>query len=130
MSAPNQASFSAPVPPQMAKQDAQYPNGNTEQTHQQQEYYDQNRVIPPKFAHQPQPSGATKRSYAASFDTEALEKPLRHGARPNVTAHDPHYSYSNGLDSIDDEEISLDESAMSYRRADGTERRRRIPNVN
>jgi hypothetical protein len=119
----------------MIKQDTQYgaqagPSGTSEQTQQQQDYYDQNRVVPPKFAHQPQPSGATKRSYAASFDAEALEQPLRHGARPNVTAHDPPYAYSNGLDSVDDEEISIEESAMSYRRADGTERRRRIPIVN
>jgi hypothetical protein len=119
----------------MTKPDAQYgapagPNGTPDQPQQQQGYYDDNRVVPPKFAHQPQPSGATKRMYEASFDTKALEQPLRHGARPNVTSHDPHYSSSHALDSVDDEEISLEEGAMSYRRADGTERRRRIPNVN
>ena len=104
------------------------PNGAPEQSQQQQEYYDAGRVVPPKFAHQPQPSGATKRSYGSTFDEGALEQPLRHGARPSVTAHDPKYSFA--MESGADDEISLEESAMSYRRADGTERRRRVPLVN
>jgi hypothetical protein len=81
-----------------------------------------------KYAHQPQPSGAVKRTYSASFDTEALEQPLRHGARPNPTAQDPKYN-GFALDSAPDDDLPIDDNAMSYRRADGTERRRRIPMV-
>ena len=91
-------------------------------------YYD---VAPPKFSMQPQPSGATKRTYSASFDTEHMDQRLQQGARPSSSSNDPAYP-AYGLDtSVDDDDgPSFDaEAAMSYRRADGTERRRRIPTL-
>lgn len=76
-----------------------------------------------KFAHQPQ-SGA-KRTFSDSFDAGPLDQPLRQGARPNISAQDPKYQFS--VDSQDEEDSIA--SAMSYRRADGTQRRRRVPLV-
>ncbi|KAL1634005.1 hypothetical protein SLS56_002596 [Neofusicoccum ribis] len=70
-------------------------------------------------------TGATKRSYSATFSTEHIEQPLRQGARPNVNLPVDD-SGLNALDASTDEEI-IDERAMSYRRADGTHRSRRVP---
>jgi hypothetical protein len=99
-----------------------------EHMHPQDPYYPTTSVAPPKFSHVPQANGATKRTFGASFDTEHMEQPLRHGARPQVTSADPKLPYPYTSDGADDEPSTpLDEAAMSYRRADGTERRRRIP---
>lgn len=91
-------------------------------------YYD---VAPPKFSMQPQPSGATKRTYSASFDTEHMDQRLQQGARPSSSSNEPAfpaYAFDAGVD--DDDGPGLDaDAAMSYRRADGTERRRRVPTV-
>lgn len=70
-------------------------------------------------------SGSTKRSFSATFDTNHIEQPLRGGARPNVNLPVDDGGLS-ALDASTDEEI-LDERAMSYRRADGTHRSRRVP---
>jgi hypothetical protein len=78
---------------------------------------------PPKY--QPQANGATKRTFSDSFDTAHLNEPLRHGARPNVPAHSIDEYIPYGGDEGDEE--VLDERAMSYRRADGSQRLRRMP---
>ncbi|KAF2415372.1 hypothetical protein EJ08DRAFT_176308 [Tothia fuscella] len=94
---------------------------------QDQGYYS-GPPVPPKYQNIAQPTGATKRTYSASFDTQHMDQPLRHGARPPMTGTSPKFSY--GSDAGDeDPSTPLDEAAMSYRRADGTERRRRIPAV-
>lgn len=65
-----------------------------------------------------------KRPFSSSFDTQALEQPLRKGARPAAVSIEPRYNYGS-LETGDED--TLDETAMSYRRADGTQRKRRIP---
>jgi hypothetical protein len=80
---------------------------------------------PSKYASQPQSAAGTKRSFSSTFDTKHLDARLQQGERPNVTA--PSYCYDNGDDSPDMEE--LDEKAMMYRRADGTHRQRRVPDL-
>jgi hypothetical protein len=95
---------------------------------QQQNYYGASSVAPPKFQTAVQPTGATKRTYDASFDTSHMDQPLRHGARPPTSPMDNKYSYA--VDGVDEDlHAPLDEAAMSYRRADGTERRRRLPSL-
>ncbi|KAF2097147.1 hypothetical protein NA57DRAFT_41735 [Rhizodiscina lignyota] len=100
-------------------------------------FHDLPRAVPPVFQpHMPsnaQLNGSGKRTFSATFDTHHMEQPLRYGARPNVTGHDDEYQMPHGppthySDGSDGE--SPDASAMSYRRADGTERRRKIPNSN
>lgn len=90
---------------------------------EQQHNYNPTQVTPPKFQHAVQASGATKRSYSSTFDTTHMDQPLRQGARPPQSPAEPKFPYA------DEEEPStpMDEGAMSYRRADGTERRRRVP---
>lgn len=51
---------------------------------------------------------------------------LQQGARPNPS--NPAYGYDGGYDEPDMEE-PMDRSAMSYRRADGTHRQRRVPEL-
>jgi hypothetical protein len=75
------------------------------------------------YEHPHQVAGS-KRGYSSSFDTQAIEQPLRQGARPPAVSIEPRYNYGS-LDGADED--SLDETAMSYRRADGTQRKRRIP---
>lgn len=87
-------------------------------------YYE---VAPPKYSMQPQPSGATKRSYSATFDTEHLDQRLQQGARPSSSSNEPAYTAYSLDGGVDDDGAFDAESAMSYRRADGTERRRRVP---
>jgi hypothetical protein len=72
----------------------------------------------PKYSTPPATAG-TKRSYGQTFNTAAMDQPLRQGARPP-----PVEDY--GANDFDDEDI-LDKSKMTYRRADGTQRNRRIP---
>ncbi|KAF1990063.1 hypothetical protein K402DRAFT_401538 [Aulographum hederae CBS 113979] len=82
----------------------------------------------PKFAVQPQTNPGTKRTFSSSFDTQHMEQPLRQGARPSVPyMDDPETRHLSQMDGTMDEESVFEESAMSYRRADGTERRRRVP---
>jgi len=88
---------------------------------------------PPKFPSQVDTlttNGPTKRSFSSTFGNQELQQPMRHGARPSG-AHAPEPSLNRFLDVVggDDEDLqqALAEDAMSYRRADGTERRRRVP---
>lgn len=67
----------------------------------------------------------SKRSYGESFDTHHLDARLQHGARPAEEAyHGSSVSYQDSIAEENDFDIS---AAMSYRRADGTERRRVVP---
>ncbi|KAF2146116.1 uncharacterized protein K452DRAFT_305098 [Aplosporella prunicola CBS 121167] len=70
-------------------------------------------------------SASTKRSFSETFDTNHIQQPLRQGARPNIDNPIPEPALTV-LDGSGDDEI-LDERAMSYRRADGTHRSRRVP---
>jgi hypothetical protein len=112
--------ITSPYQPQVSAEHMQHQD-------QQMGYYSAAPVAPPKFSHAPQPTGATKRTYSASFDTEHMDQPLRQGARPPMSNPEPKFPY--GSDGLCDDDMStpLDEANMSYRRADGTERRRRIP---
>jgi hypothetical protein len=67
-----------------------------------------------------------KRSFSSTFDTKHVNDRLQQGARPNPSA--PAYGYDGGYDEPDMEE-PMDRSAMSYRRADGTHRQRRVPGL-
>ncbi|KIV99956.1 uncharacterized protein PV09_08469 [Verruconis gallopava] len=93
----------------------------------QQGYYPSASVAPPRFQNMTQPSGATKRTWDSTFDGSHMDQPLRGGARPPSSPMENKYAYADGVD--DDPQAALDEAAMSYRRADGTERRRRLPVV-
>jgi hypothetical protein len=95
--------------------------GHSQAEHQP--YYTPAQVTPPKFQHAVQASGATKRSYSSTFDTSHMDQPLRQGARPPQSPTEPKFAYGDE----DEATTPLDEGAMSYRRADGTERRRRVP---
>jgi hypothetical protein len=96
------------------------------QASEQQGYYGAAPVAPPKFQNQLQPSGATKRSHSYTFDDSHMDQPLRQGARPPSSPMENKYAYT--IDGVDeDPQTPLDEAAMSYRRADGTERRRHLP---
>jgi len=91
-------------------------------------FYSSPNVAPPKFTSSVQPTGATKRTYEASFDVSHMDQPLRQGARPPSSPMETKYAYAvDGAD--EDPHTPLDEAAMSYRRADGTERRRRLPSM-
>jgi hypothetical protein len=74
-------------------------------------------VPPPQ---QPASVAGIKRSYGSTFDTQAIEAPLHHGARPAATATDPRYNNStmSSLDPFEDDLMP----PMSYRRADGSSR--------
>lgn len=84
---------------------------------------------PPKF---PSPTetlaaGSTKRTFSSTFGLQDTQQPMRQGARPSG-AHAPDHRFLDGMgDDADDIQQALAEDAMSYRRADGTERRRRVP---
>lgn len=64
-----------------------------------------------------------KRSFSSTFDTRHVNERLTGGARPNPN----NYNYDT-CDSPDMEE-PMDRAAMSYRRADGTQRQRHVPEV-
>lgn len=89
-------------------------------------YIDAARPPLPKFAPQAQPPSSLgqKRSFSSTFDTKHVNDRLQQGARPNPAA----YGYDGGYDEPDMEE-PMDRSAMSYRRADGTQRLRRVPDL-
>lgn len=120
---------SAPAPSPMPKVEntvsPTYPPPPTESSAAPHNAYYE--VAPPKYSMAPQPSGATKRTYSASFDTEHMDQRLQQGARPSSSSNEPAYS-PYGLDGGVDDDGTFDaDAAMSYRRADGTERRRRVP---
>lgn len=74
-----------------------------------------------KYAPQtPQIGG--KRAYSETFDTKHLNQPLRQGARPAPLSEDANASYDNDSDDVE----TFDVRAMEYRRADGSQRTRRI----
>jgi hypothetical protein len=80
---------------------------------------------PPLAKYVPQPIVGQKRAFSASFDTQHLNERLTQGARPNVSAP---YGYDSNYEEADMEE-PMDRAAMSYRRADGTHRQRRVPDL-
>ncbi|KAF2688614.1 hypothetical protein K458DRAFT_149818 [Lentithecium fluviatile CBS 122367] len=91
--------------------------------------YLDSRVSISKFVAQPptQPqSVGQKRSFSSTFDTKHVNERLQQGARPNPSG--PGYGYDGGYEEPDMEE-PMDRSAMSYRRADGTHRQRRVPGL-
>lgn len=84
----------------------------------------------PRFAAQGLPPVSTttagqKRSFSSTFDSRHVNERLTQGARPNPSGAG--YNY-DGCDSPDMEE-PMDRAAMSYRRADGTQRQRHVPEV-
>lgn len=70
-------------------------------------------------------SSGQKRSFSSTFDTRHMNERLTGGARPNPSGAG--YGYDT-CDSPDMEE-PMDRAAMSYRRADGTQRQRHVPEV-
>jgi hypothetical protein len=121
------ASAPAPMPKVESIVSPTYPRP-VEESPAHNGYYDATQQQ--KYSVQPQPSGATKRSYSASFNTEHMDQRLQHGARPSSsTSGQPYAGY--GLDcGVDDDGAFDAEAAMLYRRADGTERRRLVPSLN
>lgn len=78
------------------------------------------QALPPMSA-----SAGQKRSFSSTFDTRHVNERLTQGARPNPGGAG--YSYDE-CHSPDMEE-PMDRAAMSYRRADGTQRQRHVPEV-
>ncbi|KAI8943632.1 velum formation- protein [Plenodomus lindquistii] len=74
--------------------------------------------LPPMSA-----STGQKRSFSSTFDTQHVNQRLTQGARPQPSGQG--YSYES-CESPDMEE-PMDRAAMSYRRADGTQRQRHVP---
>jgi hypothetical protein len=72
---------------------------------------------------EPQPVAGSKRPYSQSFDTKPQEGPLRDGARPTSSSQKP--QFTDAIEASDD--FQVEEMMLSYRRADGTQRRRDIP---
>lgn len=94
-------------------------------------YQDLGRAPPVYSQQQPyqQQQMSGKRTYSDTFDTHHMDQRLQYGARPNANGYDEHVyaqMQQNYAEAGSDGE-GVEESAMSYRRADGTERRRRIP---
>jgi hypothetical protein len=56
-----------------------------------------------------------------------MDERLQQGARPNIAG--PSYTCDASCEDPPDTEDPLDERAMSYRRADGTHRQRRVPDL-
>jgi len=81
------------------------------------------------YYRQPAPANGVKRDYGSSFDTQPLNQPLRDGARPIVTGLDPKFNYAveASTPTVVDDDLPMDISAMSYRRADGSYSRRKVP---
>lgn len=90
-------------------------------------YLESSRVTD-KYMPQPMPHSTLgqKRSFSSTFDTTHMTERLQQGARPNPGA--PQYGYDGGYEEADMEE-PMDRAAMSYRRADGTHRQRRVPEI-
>jgi hypothetical protein len=83
----------------------------------------------PRFAAQGLPpvqtAAGTKRSFSSTFDTRHVNERLTQGARPNPSGAGYNYDECNSPDM----EEPMDRAAMSYRRADGTQRQRHVPEV-
>lgn len=83
----------------------------------------------PRFAAQGLPpvqtSAGTKRSFSSTFDTRHMNERLTQGARPNPSGAGYNYDECASPDM----EEPMDRAAMSYRRADGTQRQRHVPEV-
>jgi hypothetical protein len=71
----------------------------------------------------PIPSTGNKRSFSSTFDQTHMNQRMTQGARPVPSG--PGYTYDEN-----DMEEPMDRAAMSYRRADGTQRQRHVPEVN
>ncbi|KAF2836924.1 hypothetical protein M501DRAFT_938356 [Patellaria atrata CBS 101060] len=91
-------------------------------------YHEANRAAATGYA-VPQPTAGNKRAFGSTFDTRYMEQPLRQGARPSVSHQTETYD-SGSISDGADEDALFAERAMSYRRADGTQRSRRIPTAN
>ncbi|KAB2105051.1 Developmental and secondary metabolism regulator [Alternaria gaisen] len=76
--------------------------------------------LPPMSA-----GSSNKRSFSSTFDSRHLNERMVAGSRPQPTGAG--YTYDTA-DSPDMEE-PMDRAAMSYRRADGTQRQRHVPAV-
>jgi hypothetical protein len=72
---------------------------------------------------EPQPLAGSKRPYSESFDTKPQEGPLRDGARPSSSSYKS--PFTDTIEASDD--FPVGELMLSYRRADGTQRKRDIP---
>ncbi|KAH4710700.1 hypothetical protein HBI31_129220 [Parastagonospora nodorum] len=72
-----------------------------------------------------QTSAGQKRSFSSTFDTRHMNERLTGGARPNPSGAGYNYDECNSPDM----EEPMDRAAMSYRRADGTQRQRHVPEV-
>lgn len=81
--------------------------------------------LPPMSATSTNTSTGQKRSFSSTFDTQHISTRLTQGARPQPTYPS---AYDNCPPSPDMEE-PMDRAAMSYRRADGTQRQRHVPEV-
>jgi hypothetical protein len=82
----------------------------------------------PRFAAQglpPVQAAGAKRSFSSTFDTRHMNERLTQGARPNPSGAGYNYDECNSPDM----EEPMDRAAMSYRRADGTQRQRHVPEV-
>ncbi|EOA86036.1 uncharacterized protein SETTUDRAFT_177499 [Exserohilum turcica Et28A] len=75
--------------------------------------------LPPMSA-----ASSNKRSFSSTFDSRHLNERMVAGSRPQPAGA----GYSYDPDSPDMEE-PMDRAAMSYRRADGTQRQRHVPEV-
>ncbi|KAF1944908.1 hypothetical protein EJ02DRAFT_72108 [Clathrospora elynae] len=75
--------------------------------------------LPPMSA-----ASSNKRSFSSTFDTHHLDERMVRGNRPQPSGT----GYNYDPDSPDMEE-PMDRAAMSYRRADGTQRQRHVPEV-
>lgn len=86
---------------------------------------DNQRTASQGFASNTANAPTSKRGYSSAFDTNHMEQPLRHGARPNVS----HTGDDQSANSFHDnkEQYHIFPDAMMYRRADGTHRSRRVP---
>jgi hypothetical protein len=76
--------------------------------------------LPPMSA-----GSSNKRSFSSTFDSRHLNERMVAGSRPQPSGAG--YNYDTA-DSPDMEE-PMDRAAMSYRRADGTQRQRHVPTV-
>lgn len=115
---PRQHSFSQQAQPQQMQQMAQ--------AHSYPQYAP---IAPPRLEHAPQASGATKRTFSATFDAEHLDARLQHGERPISPVQDSKYQYQSmqpTIASIERDQSNFD-LQMTYRRADGTQKKRPMP---
>lgn len=97
--------------------------------HPPHSYLDSRQPLP-KFMPQAQPqSSLGKRTFSDTFDPAytAQAGRLQQGARPDPSGPGG-YGYDGGYDEPDIEK-PMDRAAMSYRRADGTQRSRRVPEI-